>query len=315
MTTADDPTNIGVVTPLRSAPVAIAPAADAAVLAADAAARDAGVQVRELSSLESLQAAHALCNSIWRPDPENPPVTTELLRALSKAGNYVAGAYCGGELVGTCAGFFGAPAQEVMHSHIAGVSPAVRGRNVGFALKLHQRAWALMRGVSAITWTFDPLVRRNAYFNLAKLAVSAAEYLPNFYGGMRDAINGDDESDRLLVRWDLTAPAVAEACVGVAVPAAADEELRRGAVIALRAGPRGLPVAGTLSGDRFLVAVPDDVENLRASAAVLAGEWRIAVRETLTTLVAEGGRITAFDPAGWYVVARHMPRSRERETP
>src|SRR5699024_8773798 len=103
---------------------------------------------------------------IWRPDPANPPVTTELLRALTKAGNYVTGAYDGAELIGACVGFFGEPAGAALHSHIAGVTGAARGRHVGFALKLHQRAWALRRGVREIAWTFDPLIRRNAYFNL-----------------------------------------------------------------------------------------------------------------------------------------------------
>ena len=79
-------------------------------------------------------------------------------------------------------------------------------RNVGYALKLHQRAWALQRGIATITWTFDPLVRRNAYFNLAKLGVRATRYLPNFYGAMQDPINAGDDTDRLLVDWDLASP-------------------------------------------------------------------------------------------------------------
>lgn len=289
--------------------------ADAAVRAAVAAADMAGVQIRELSSLDSMDAASSLCSSIWRPHPDNPPVTTDLMRARSKAGNYVVGAYRGEELVGTCVAFFGPPMQAVMHSHIAAVSPAVRGGNIGFALKVHQRAWALTHGVSTITWTFDPLVRRNAYFSLAKLAASADEYLPNFYGSMRDAINGDDDSDRLLLRWNLSDPAVADACRGVAAPAAADAEARRGAVIALGPGADGSPVAGPLAGDRFLVAVPDDVETQRAAAPEQAAEWRAAVREVLTTLLGSGGHVTGFDPAGWYVVTRHTESLREQETP
>ena len=108
-----------------------------------AAAASAGVEVRELHELADLDDVYRLYNSIWRPDPKNPPVTTELLRALTKAGNYVGGAYDGDTLIGACVGFFGAPAEVTMHSHVAGVSSAARGRNVGFALKLHQRAWAL----------------------------------------------------------------------------------------------------------------------------------------------------------------------------
>ena len=100
------------------------------------------------------------------------------------------------------------------------MAPGLTGRHVGFALKLHQRAWALLRGVSEIAWTFDPLVSRNAYFNLVKLGAQPAEYLPNFYGTMLDTINGDDDSDRLLVRWRLRSPHV--------VAAAAASTHRRG---------------------------------------------------------------------------------------
>ncbi len=55
-------------------------------------------------------------------------------------------------------------------------------------------------------WTFDPLVRRNAWFNIAVLGAEVAEYLPSFYGSMTDAINAGDESDRLLVAWDVGRP-------------------------------------------------------------------------------------------------------------
>jgi predicted GNAT superfamily acetyltransferase len=130
-----------------------------------AAATHAGVTLRELREVEETRDVVALLAEIWgRAD--NPPLPAELLRAFSKSGNYVAGAYAGDRLVGTCIGFHGDPATQVLHSHIAGVVPGMAGRNVGFALKLHQRAWALRRGVQVIEWTFDPLVARNAYFNL-----------------------------------------------------------------------------------------------------------------------------------------------------
>ncbi|KAA9163642.1 GNAT family N-acetyltransferase [Amycolatopsis acidicola] len=271
--------------------------------AAAKAAVAAGVRLREVAELAELEAVYRLFDVIWRPDPANPPVTTELMRALTKAGNYVGGAYAGDELVGACVGFFGTPAGEVMHSHIAGVSPSMAGRHVGLALKLHQRAWALPRGISVIEWTFDPLVARNAYFNLGKLAAVAAEYLPNFYGGMRDNINGTDETDRLLVHWPISAPEVTAACAGTPHLVHADAELCRGAVVALDRADGG-PVRGSLAGDTLLVAVPRDIETLRRADPTTAGQWRLAVRETLGSLLAEGARIKGFDRAGWYVVTR-----------
>jgi predicted GNAT superfamily acetyltransferase len=301
MTQPDELSSMDLVTDVTTP--GVAPDLDHAVQAADAAARAAGVSVRELRDLAELDAVVGLLSSIWGRS-ENPPVTIELLRAFTKAGNYVGGAFDGGRLVGACVGFFHAPAEDALHSHIAGVSRAATGRSIGFALKLHQRAWALLRGVSEIAWTFDPLVSRNAYFNLVKLAAQPVEYLPNFYGPMLDTINGHDDTDRLLVRWRLRDPAVVLAAAGESAPVVADDELAAGAVVALAARADGRPAPGRLDGTTSLVAVPPDIEVLRASDPALAQRWRVAVREALSALVTEGGRIDGFDRAGWYVVRR-----------
>jgi len=279
------------------------PVLDRAVQAAEAAARAAGVSVRELTEITELTGVVGLFATIWGRSA-NPPVTIELLRAFTKAGNYVAGAFDGDRLVGACVGFFHAPAGDALHSHIAGVHAAAAGRSVGFALKLHQRAWALLRGVSEIAWTFDPLVARNAYFNLVKLAARPVEYLPDFYGPMVDAINSDGDSDRLLVRWRLRDDAVARAGLGGGVSDVAEDELTAGAVLALSIAEDGSPVPGRLDGATSLVAIPRDIAALRASEPGLARRWRLAVREALTGLTGRGGRIDGFDRTGWYVVRR-----------
>lgn len=267
-----------------------------AVHAAEVAAAAAGVRVRELRELDELDAVYQLFNAIWRPDPKNPPVTTELLRALTKAGNYVAGAFDDDKLVGACVGFFAAPSEGALHSHVAGVSGQARG--IGFALKVHQRAWAMLRGVDVVSWTFDPLVRRNAYFNIVKLAARPTEYLTNFYGDMHDGINSGGDTDRLLVRWELSSPAVAAAAGGAPSFASAEPA----ALEALSMSVDGRPVLGSLAGDRLLVAVPPDIEGLRRTDPSAAQSWRTAVREVLGTLLAEGAVVTGFDRAGWYVL-------------
>lgn len=287
---------VGVSLPPPEGPLPVA----AEVADAATAAGLAAVQIRSVTELEELEAVHALYASIWRSDA-NPPVTTELLRALTKAGNYVAGAFDGPELVGACVGFFSAPAEGAMHSHITGVSLRARRHNVGFALKLHQRAWALRRGVTMIEWTFDPLVSRNAYFNLAKLAADPAEYLPNFYGAMGDVINGGDDSDRLLVHWNLHSAGVAEACAGRPRLGDVAYERASGAVTALDIAPDGSPVAGSHSGEVSLVAVPSDIEAIRATDPALARQWRVALRETLAELMGQD-RALRYDPSGWYIL-------------
>jgi predicted GNAT superfamily acetyltransferase len=283
-----------------------ADAGDAAVRAAKA----AGVAVRELESLDELDAMIGLFDQIWEPDTGNSSMRLDLVRAMTKAGNYAAGAYdlASGALLGACIGFFGPPLRAELHSHIAGVLPAGLGRSVGFALKVHQRAWCLRRDVRLIAWTYDPLIRRNAYFNLVKLGARPTEYLRNFYGVMDDAINGGTETDRMLVHWDLRSDVASEASAGRPRPASFDAERARGAVVALSAGPDGLPVpgpplAGGPGSGRLLIGVPADIEAMRLSDPAGAGAWRTALRDVISPLVAGGALVTGFDRTGWYVVS------------
>lgn len=281
---------------------------DAASDVAAAAARASGVQIRELSELADLQRFCALVDEIWHPKPGNEPVTAEFLRALAHAGNYVAGAFLGDGLVGASVGFFASPAARAMHSHLAGVSSRLLGQHIGFALKLHQRAWALSRGVTSITWTFDPLVSRNAYFNIAKLAARPIEYLPDFYGAMEDDINSGDDSDRLLVHWPLAGDSVVTASQGVS--SGAGDLRAAGAVVALDCDRSGFPAivhADDSAAPTVLVGVPQDIETTRRDNREAARQWRHAMRQVLGGLLANGGRVTGFDRSGWYVVERGRP--------
>jgi predicted GNAT superfamily acetyltransferase len=283
---------------------------DAANDAAGAAARASGVQIRELSELADLQRFCALVDEIWHPKPGNEPVTAEFLRALAHAGNYVAGAFLGDGLVGASVGFFASPAERAMHSHLAGVTSRLPGKHIGFALKLHQRAWALSRGVTTITWTFDPLVCRNAYFNIAKLAARPVEYLPDFYGAMEDDINSGDDSDRLLVHWSLADDSVARAGHIASSGVDAGDLRAAGAVVALDCDPSGFPAIGHADDGAapiVLVGVPLDIETTRRDNRDAAHQWRHAMRQVLGGLLAEGGRVTGFDRSGWYVVERGHP--------
>jgi predicted GNAT superfamily acetyltransferase len=298
--------------------------------AAAQAAKAAGVVIRELDTLAELDAMITLFDEIWAPEDGNAPLRLDMLRAMMKAGNYASGAYdlASGEMLGACVGFFGPPARAELHSHIAGVRPAGLGRSVGFALKVHQRAWCLRRGVRVIAWTYDPLIRRNAYFNLVKLGARPVEYLRNFYGTMDDVINGGTETDRVLVHWDLGSDLAVEACAGRGRAASFTAERDRGAMAALAVGDGGEPLvlAGlaldgpvsdghgldrhglggpALNGARtVLVGVPADIEAMRLSDPALARTWRTALRDALSPLLRAGGRVTGFDRGGWYVVSR-----------
>jgi predicted GNAT superfamily acetyltransferase len=258
-----------------------------ATQAAVAAAAAAGVVVRELHQPRHLLAVQRLFEEVWRPaEGDPPPVTAGLLRALAHSGAYVVGAFAGTGMVGASAGFFTAPPDPALHSHITGVAPGSEHRGIGFALKVHQRSWALARGVPEVVWTFDPLVARNAWFNLAKLGALPTAYLEDFYGPMTDAINAGMASDRLLLTWRLDDPAVAAACAGrprqpAPVPAEA----------ALAVGPDLEPVAADTDAPAVTVALPPDAEGL---APERRRAWRAAVRQALGGRLAAGATVAGF---------------------
>jgi predicted GNAT superfamily acetyltransferase len=225
----------------------------------------AGLDIRPLTTVAQVHAASRVFDEVWPGERSTMPAN--ILRALEHAGNYVVGVYEGERMLGASAAFFGPPAERTMHSHITGVVSDARGRGIGRAIKRHQRAWALERGVERITWTFDPLIARNAHFNLAVLGGRVTEYLVDQYGAMGDDTNRGDASDRLLVSWHLLDPVPA-------VPA--DDE-----VVAV-------------------VAVPADVEALRRlPGSSEAADWRLRVREQFLGHLAAGLRVSGFDARGY----------------
>lgn len=271
--------------------------------AASDAAETAGIVVRELHDVADLDRLSKIFAEIWSaPDSM---ITTELLRALSHAGNYVSGAFLNGELVGGIIGFLGMEDGRItLHSHILGVLPKSQTRNAGFALKQDQRAWALERGIQSARWTFDPLVSRNAYFNISKLGARASAYYPSFYGAMKDGVNSGDESDRVLVEWDLTGTAATSASLGGHSSPEVDALLSNGAATILEDAddhPRILEPSGS---SVLLCFVPRDIVAMREQDFDLALAWRRALRSTLGTALNNGFVVDSFSRSGCYVLSR-----------
>jgi predicted GNAT superfamily acetyltransferase len=272
-------------------------AANAAATALSAADR-AGVEIRLLDSVSEFEAASRLIGHIWSDeDPKAPPT---LLRALAHAGNFVAGAFSRADLVGVSIGFFGQDGDEFhLHSHITGVDPRLQNKSLGFALKQFQRSWALAHGTSSIRWTADPLVRRNLYFNLCKLGATIVDYYPDFYGPLLDGVNGDGESDRVLLDWELAGPRAVQAAEQPPLETA----MRPGAVI-LAPGADGFPLAAPSRAETILVSIPDDIVDLRTSDPGQADAWREAVREAVSSALADGYRGETITRDGWLLLTR-----------
>jgi len=234
-------------------------------------------EIRPLDDVDELSELVEVLGQVWGTD--TAIVSLEMARAISSSGGYVAAAFeprpgSTRRMVGASVGILARHrGQEALHSHVTGLLPDVRGSGLGRAIKLHQRGWAAERGIEWITWTFDPLVRRNAWFNIAVLGADVHAYLPDFYGTMTDAINAGDASDRLHLEWRVAAP--------------------------LPQRPRdGRDVSGRVT----LVPTPEDVVALRRTDAEAVARWRARTRAELTAALDAGDRVVGFTRDGDYVI-------------
>ena len=250
---------------------------------AHAAARDAGVALRPLTTVEDADALNHVIGTTWG----GQHLDREVVRALAVSGNVAWGAVAGGELVGFVLGWAGVDEDGLhVHSHMLASVPDRRHRGVGYALKLAQRAQALDQGIEVVRWTFDPLVARNAWFNLGKLGAVIDRFARSFYGEMADDINRGERSDRCFVRWDLR-PAPGPWGV-VSVPDGLAPVLGRHGVPAE-------PESGEAPvGDVAIVEVPAEYHGLRSTDPGLAQRWRDATADAIETCLAAGMVGAAF---------------------
>ena len=280
------------------------PHTEQAAADADAASAAAGVRIVEIHDVDGFEDVKMLFDIVWQPDPGDEPVTRGLLNALVHAGNYCSAAFVGDRMVAASMGFLGLLPEPLLHSHITAVLADRVGSGVGRAIKLHQRWWALQRGLHVITWTYDPLIRRNAYFNAVKLGALPVEYLVDFYGEMKDAINAGQGSDRLLSRWDLVqphrsqpSPARVYPVIDVldGVPTLAGDPGRLAAELSAARAADGVTA-------RLSIVVPADVEAMRAADPMTAARWRAVVRHALGTLMGLGWRVVDVSKEQGYLM-------------
>jgi predicted GNAT superfamily acetyltransferase len=225
----------------------------------------------------------------------------------SDGGGVVIGAYDGNRMVGMS---FGLPArrenQWILWSHMTGVHPDYQNRRVGFGLKQAQREWALQYGYEVIGWTFDPLQRGNANFNLNHLGAIACIYHVNLYGEMTDEINRGMPSDRLEATWILHDQRVIELASGI-VPPPFVETYPEEAFL-LRRGGEGQPIINEapLGRTRWcFVEIPSSLKALKAESLQGAQSWQLGVRQAMQSALARGYVAVDFvskDGRCWYVL-------------
>jgi predicted GNAT superfamily acetyltransferase len=220
------------------------------------------IAIRHLHTGEEFDACVALQRAIWGA-AFNEAVPRTILLIAGKLGGVVAGAFDesrdGSRMVGFVFGLTGLRDGRLAHwSDMLAVDPACRDQGIGRQLKAFQRDAVVALGVTDMYWTYDPLVARNAYFNLHRLGAEVVEYVTDMYGVTGSTLHGDVATDRFVVRWRLTA--------------------RR-------------PDVPARHGDDRLVAIPADAE-------VASASWRAETRAAFTAAFAEGYRVVAFERAG-----------------
>ena len=230
------------------------------------------IRLQELHSLQEQFHARMIFDSVW-PASNETQITSNLLQALVHNGCYLVGVYDDKKIVGASFAFPATEPERHLHSHMTAFIDDYRNIGLGTQVKMHQWAWAKEHGYQSITWTFDPLVRRNAKLNILKLGADVISYHPNFYGNMADELNSGDESDRLFVRWDTTTDA----------PTSKTEV--------------SLPNPGSI-----LIELPEDILEIRRKNSDLANKYRMDVREKFEDAFANGFKVTGFTAANEYVL-------------
>lgn len=232
--------------------------------------------------------------------PDREVLPSSMFRISSVCGGVVLGAYAadaseGGLPFGLAYGF---PAlkdgQLWHHSHLLAVHPDWRGSGLAVALKHAQRERVLAQGIGRMTWTFDPLIARNARLNLGKLGARAVSYHPDWYA------LGDDPAtafpaDRLMIEWDLTQPRASHP------PPAPDGEV---VLAARQQGEEPGAPRLTLECPQVLAEVPRQAELMNEPLRLL---WRLALRGVLAAYMGRGYVVTDLAADGervFYVLTR-----------
>jgi len=275
--------------------------------------------IRILETPEDMPAVESLQRAVW-PGSETDVVPAHVLITAVHNGGLLAGAFVDNQVVGFVFGFPGieftpdGPRQKHC-SHMMGIHPDQRNSGIGCALKRAQ--WQMVRhqGLDHITWTYDPLLSRNAYLNIAKLGAVCNTYRRSEYGDMRDGLNAGLPSDRFMVDWWINTRRVERRLSKRARRTLRLDDFSKAELQPLYTlhptGPAGAwsrpPEHFTaLEGNLTLAEIPSDFSALKDADFSLARDWRFFSRELFETAFAAGYIVTDFiydQSRSFYVLA------------
>jgi len=277
--------------------------------------------IRLLESPEEMQLTERLTEVIWRGGPIDV-VPAHILLAFIHNGGLAVGAFYDEEMVGFIFGFPGiskmGQESRIKHcSHQMGVHPDHRGKDLGFMLKKAQ--WQIVRhqGIDQITWTYDPLLSKNAYLNIARLGSVCNTYRRNEYGDMVDELNAGVASDRFQVDWWTQTKRVSQHmdeenrnALGLQNYQQSDIQILFTTVTDSNSGLLRPPSKYTPpSGSLALVEIPINFQALRETDLPLAKAWRFFTRDIFEESFNAGYIVTDFiydrseaSPRGFYIL-------------
>jgi chorismate synthase len=283
-------------------------AANAGVARSPADGAAAQYEIRHVRTHDEFVQCVALQAATWGADfRESVPAT--ILKITQRLGGVTAGAFTpDGELLGFVFGVTGIENGSIVHwSDMLAVDARAQNQGIGRRLKAFQRDAVRALGATRMYWTFDPLVARNAHFNLNRLGAYVAEYVVDMYGADTGSVlHSGLGTDRFVVVWPLAS-------------ADGDGSSRRSAPLTAW---RDAPVLNDANGsaadlraladsppERARVEVPADIRVLQRDRIADAVQWRQSTRRALKWALEHGYSINQFElePAtarGYYLLER-----------
>jgi len=276
---------------------------------------ESGYQLRYLHEAQDFEKVENLQRVVWSGN-ETEVVPSHILISGVRHGAICIGAFTDeDELVGFV---YGMPAIEETpngprlfhYSHMLGVHPDHRNQGLGYLLKRAQWQMVRKQGVERITWTYDPLLSRNAQLNISKLGAVCNTYHFNYYGELRDELNTGIPTDRFEVDWWVNSKRVNRR-----LSRQARQKLDLAHYLAAGAeiiNPSGLRSDGLVYPTEIhfdfaieeqeeerlptllLVEIPADYLELKEKDISLAMEWRYHTREIFPNLFRLGYIVTDF---------------------
>ena len=243
------------------------------------------VSIELCTTLDELRQCVDLQRAIWN-DTDEDLISPTILMVANKIGGHVLLARDGPRAVGVALAFPGLRGDlRYLHSHIVGVIPEYQNRGLGRQMKLKQRELALGIGIPLMEWTFDPLIVRNAYFNIVRLGAVIRRFHSNLYGVTASPLHGGLPTDRLVAEWWLSSIRVDSALAGTApIPAS----------------------------DAVQIVVPAEMEDWKNSGSPLAAEVQADLNTEFQERFAQGYAVTGFrmkDRKGTYLLEQQKVRN------